>query len=93
LGQRIFDIKLQDDVVSKDFDILAEANEPARQTAGKPDKAVIRQFEGIRVRNVLVLELVPKSADPQDDQAPIINFIEVIREDAGETAEIDKNNM
>jgi len=87
LGQRIFDIKLQDNVVSKDFDILA--------AAGEPVKAVVKQFEGIGVQNVLVLELVPKSAPVSafaestgDDQAPIINFIEVIREDAAETAEV-----
>ena len=84
LGQRIFDIKLQGEVVSKDFDILA--------TAGEPDKAVVRQFEGVRVRNVLVLELVPKSANPRTNQAPIINFIEVIREDAGEIGEVVKNS-
>jgi len=71
-GQRVFDIKLQGRVVLKDFDIL--------QTAGKPNKAVIKEFEDIRVENVLTLELVPKSADPQISQAPIINFIEVIRE-------------
>ena len=85
LGRRIFDIKLQGDVVSKDFDILG--------TAGEPDRAVVKQFNGIRVKNVLVLELVPKSANPRADQAPIINFIEVIREDAGEVAEIAKNSM
>ena len=30
----------------------------------------------------MVLELLAKSANPNTDQAPIINFIEVIREDS-----------
>ncbi len=83
-GRRIFDINLQGHAALKDFDIVA--------TAGEPDRAVVRQFKGIRVKNVLVLELVPKSANPRADQAPIINFIEVIREDGGKTAEIAKNS-
>jgi orotate phosphoribosyltransferase-like protein len=74
-GQRIFDIKLQDRAVLERFDIL--------ETAGKANKAVIKEFKGVRAESVLVLELLPKSANPQMNQAPIINFIEVIREDAG----------
>jgi len=73
-GQRVFDIKLQDQVVLKNFDIL--------QTAGKSNKAIVKEFEGIRAENVLALELVPKLANPQMGQAPIINFIEVVREEA-----------
>jgi outer membrane protein assembly factor BamB len=79
-GRRIFDIKLQDQLVLKKFDIL--------QTAGKPGKAVIKEFKGVRVRNLLVLELVPKAQNPKPHQAPLINFIEVIRENADETPEI-----
>jgi outer membrane protein assembly factor BamB len=73
-GQRIFDVKLQDSVVLRDFDIL--------KTAGKANKAIVKKFKGVRVKNNLVLELVPKSANLQinSDEAPIINFIEVIRE-------------
>jgi len=72
-GQRIFDIKLQGRAVLKSFDIL--------RSAGKSNKAVVKEFKGIRVKNALALELVPKSANPQMSQAPIINFIEVIREE------------
>ena len=86
-GQRVFDIKLQDQVVLKNFDIL--------KTAGKSNKAIVKEFKGVRVgagvrqkdrktgtlENVLVVELVPKSANPQINQAPVINFIEVIRAD------------
>ncbi len=79
-GQRVFDIKLQDKMVLKNFDIL--------KTAGKINRAVIKEFKGIKAKNVLVLELVPKSSNPQVYQAPIINFIEVIREESGEIAQL-----
>ena len=77
-GQRVFDIKLQDKVVLESFDIL--------KTAGQIDRAVIKEFKGIRADEVIVLELLPQSANPKMNQAPIINFIEVIREEAGEIA-------
>jgi hypothetical protein len=84
-GRRVFDIKLQDKVVVESFDIL--------ETAGKANRAVVKEFKGVRAESVLVLELLPKSANPQKNQAPIINFIEVIREDAGEIAQIPNKNM
>ena len=74
-GERLFDVKLQDSVVLKNFDIF--------KTAGKVNKAVVREFKGIPVENALALELVSKSPDPDIKEAPIINFIEVIREDTG----------
>lgn len=77
-GRRVFDIKLQDKVVLESFDIL--------KTAGRINRAVIKEFKGIKAEDVLVLELLPKSTNPQMNQAPIINFIEVIREEAGEIA-------
>jgi len=77
-GRRVFDIKLQDKVVLESFDIL--------KTAGQINRAVIKEFKGIRAEDVLILELLPKSANPKKNQAPIINFIEVIREEAGEIA-------
>jgi len=73
-GQRVFDIKLQDKVVLEDFDILAEA--------GKANKAVVKEFNGIRAGNALILELLAKTANPNVSQAPIINFIEVVREES-----------
>jgi len=71
-GQRIFDIKLQGRLVLKNFDIAT--------AAGRANKAIVKEFKGIRVENILALELVPKSTNPAINQAPIINFIEVIRE-------------
>jgi hypothetical protein len=74
-GQRVFDVKLQDKVVLENFDIL--------EIAGKANKAVVKKFKDIRAENNLVLELLPKSANPQKNQAPIINFIEIIKKDIG----------
>jgi outer membrane protein assembly factor BamB len=80
VGRRVFGIKLQDKVVLASFDILA--------TAGQANRAVVKEFKGIRAGSALSLELLPKSADPQVSQAPIINFIEVVREGAGQVAAI-----
>jgi len=77
-GQRVFDIKLQDKVMLENFDILA--------TAGHADKAVIKEFNGINAGSSLTLELLTKSSNPNMDKAPIINFIEVIREDSRQVA-------
>ncbi|MCK4646878.1 MAG: PQQ-binding-like beta-propeller repeat protein, partial [Candidatus Aminicenantes bacterium] len=78
VGQRVFDVQLQGDPVLKNLDILKEA--------GIADKAVIKEFKGIDVENVLTIELTSKEMNPTVDQAPIINFIEVIREDVPEAA-------
>ena len=83
-GRRVFDIKLQNKVVLEGFDIM--------ETAGRADRAVVKEFKGIEARESLALELVPKSSDPRANQAPIINFIEVIREDAGNVAAASGRN-
>ena len=72
-GQRVFDIKLQDKLVLESFEIAA--------TAGAANKAVIKEFNGIQAGSRLVVELLAKAANPQAGQAPIINFIEVIKEE------------
>ena len=77
-GSRVFDVKLQDKVVLEDFDIIA--------SAGKANKAVVKEFKDIEAGNVLTLELLAKPANPNGDQAPIINFIEVLREDSRQFA-------
>ena len=73
-GRGVFDIKLQDKVVLESFDVLA--------TAGKADRAVVKEFNGIKAGSSMLLELLAKTANPNTDQAPIINFIEIIREDS-----------
>jgi len=72
-GRRIFDVKLQGKVVLKDFDILK-----ASQTS---QSVVIKEFNGIEVKNDLVLEMSAKAVNPGANEAPIINFIEAIRAD------------
>jgi len=73
IGQRVFDVSLQGEPVLTDFDIIKEA--------GNSNEAVIKEFQGINVINNLTLELSSKEENLSLDQAPIINFIEVFRED------------
>ncbi len=72
--RREFDIKLQGRIVARDSDVV-RAVEQGKGT-------VVMEFESVAVTDALVIELVPKSETPDLDRAPIINFIEVIREDA-----------
>jgi len=84
VGQRVFDVKLQEKAVLERFDPM--------ETAGRANRAVVKEFKGISAKDVLVLELVPKSGDPKADQAPVINFIELTREDAKELAAANDDN-
>jgi hypothetical protein len=72
-GRRVCDIKLQDRIVSKDFDI-------ARISEGA-DKAVIQEFKDIPVDGDLLLEFVPKTTTPDKTQAPLISFVEILQQD------------
>ena len=71
--RRMFDIKIQDNIVLENLDVLKEA--------GGVNNSVIKEFKGINVINKLSLELVPGKLNPEVSQASVINFIEVIRED------------
>ena len=72
IGQRIFDVKLQGKTVLANFDILKEAN--------TPNRAVIKEFKRIKADDILTIELVPESPNPDMSSAPILNFMEIIRE-------------
>ena len=48
--------------------------------AGGTETAIIKEFKGINVEKNLVVELVPGSENPGINDAPLINFIEIIRE-------------
>lgn len=72
-GERVFSIALQDKTVLKRFDICAEA--------GGPNTAVVKEFGGIKVDTVLSISLEPRKEHPQPDEQPVLNAIEVIRED------------
>jgi len=64
-GKRIFDVKLQGQVVLDDFDIAKEA--------GGSFKAIIRQFRGIAVSRDLEIELVA-----QDEKLSLKNGVQVL---------------
>ena len=83
-GKRIFDIKLQGQIVSKDFDIC--------QATGDCNMALIEEFKGIEVENDLVLELVPRTS-LELDRVPLINFIEVVRTKEPETAKLGQKKL
>jgi hypothetical protein len=72
-GQRVFNIGLQGNVELADFDI--------RAASGSENGVVIKEFRNIRVVGHLTVELSPHSEDPLFDNAPLLNFIEVLRED------------
>jgi outer membrane protein assembly factor BamB len=72
-GQRVFDIKIQGETAASNFDIR-------RETKAGSD-VVIRDFTGMSVSNTLIIELVPRMKNPGLDKAPVINFIQVLRED------------
>ena len=75
-GQRVFDIKLQDKIVAKDFDPVVKA--------GGVKKAFMQEFHDIAVTGNLLLELVPAQANPDAAHQPVISGIEVLRTNAKE---------
>ncbi len=71
-GKRVFDVKLQGKVVAEDIDIFKEA--------GEKNRALVREFKGIVADEELTVELVPKASKPTADQMPVLQAIEVERE-------------
>ena len=64
-GQRVFDIALQGKVVVEGFDIVKEA--------GGSQRALTRQFQGVKVDRNLEIELIPKGEQASSlSQAPIL---------------------
>jgi hypothetical protein len=72
-GRRVCDIKLQGRLVSKDFDL-------ARRAAGT-GRAVIQEFPDVAIDGDLLLEFVPREPAPDPTQAPLVNFVEILRQD------------
>ncbi len=70
LGQRVFDVKLNGQTVLKDFDIIKET--------GKADRAVWKEF-AVAINKDLTLELAGKSENPAADKMPLINGLQVLR--------------
>jgi hypothetical protein len=72
-GRRVFDIKLEGRTVHEAFDVA--------RIAGGADKAVIQDFPNVAVDGKLSLELVPRTADSGESEAPLIHSLEIIRSD------------
>ncbi len=69
--KRIFDIKLQGKKVISGFDVVKEA--------GGSHRAVVREFERIRVKDNLEIELVPKGKNPSlINELPILCGMKVM---------------
>jgi outer membrane protein assembly factor BamB len=72
-GRRIFTVKLQGRPVLTDYDIV--------RAAGGPNVARVEEFKGVKVEQNLSIEIMPKKKAPASQETPLINGIEVIRED------------
>ncbi len=70
-GDRVFDVKLQDKVVLKDFDIAREGD----------NRALVRQFDGVIAKRALSVELIPKSASLSNKTVPVLCGIEIVSVD------------
>ena len=68
-GQRVFDVKLQGEVVLKDLDIV-------RETGGR-NTALVKEFSGIPAAKTIKVEFVSKSRRLTDKNAPVVSAIEV----------------
>jgi len=78
-GKRLFDVKLQEQTVLDDFDIVSEA--------GGSCKAVVKQFRGIAVSNNLVIELVAQDKElSSKNSVPVLCGVEVLHERKAEIA-------
>ncbi len=66
-GPRVFDVKLQGQVVLKDFDV--------QKTSGSVQKALVKEFKGVDVTDgILKIDFVSKLQNPE------INGVEIIAE-------------
>jgi hypothetical protein len=72
-GKRIFDIKLQGKVVLDSFDIVRQA--------GGHSKVLVQQFQGIAVKDNLVIELLPQDKNlSSKNRLPVLCGVEVLME-------------
>ncbi len=70
--QRVFDIAIQGNVVAADYDIAAKA--------GAANKAVVAEFDGVLVDDVLSVELLAKTPAGPLAKLPILQGIEIQRQ-------------
>lgn len=72
-GQRVFDVRVQGETLLSQFDVLSEASAPR--------EAVVKEFSNIAVADNLLVEFQPQSPQPRIDRAPMVQFIEITRQD------------
>jgi outer membrane protein assembly factor BamB len=84
-GKRTFDVRLQDETVLENFNATKES--------GKNKQVVIKEFKDIKVDTNLLMELIAKKSAPNMDQAPLINSIEIIRQDSEKIAKTGKAQL
>lgn len=72
-NRRVFTVKLQGKPVLKNYDVFA--------AAGGANIARVEEVKGIKVEKNLLIEFAPKKEKPAPAEMPVINGIEVIRED------------
>lgn len=72
-GRRVFDVKVQGQTVLKDLDVAGEA--------GGANHTLWRDIADVVVRDQLTLEFIPKSPKPAPEGAPILQAIEIQRQE------------
>ncbi len=72
-GERVFDVKLQDQVVIKDLDVV--------KAAGGPRKALVREFPHVMAGDTLTLEFISHTTPVKAGAAPILSGLEFFDEE------------
>ena len=72
-NERVFDIVLQGKTVHAQCDIA--------QLAGGTPRALVLEFQHIPVKDVLTVELKPQSPSSGSNNSPIVNSLEVLRQE------------
>jgi outer membrane protein assembly factor BamB len=82
VGQRVFDVSLQDKLVLENFDIVKQAS--------GPNRLVVKEFRGINIIDDLKIDFASKTESYQ----PLLCGIEIVAENllADKTTEIEEND-
>ena len=71
-GERVFDVRLQGKTVAEGLDVVARA--------GGASRALTQEFRGIEADTLMTIEWVPRVGATGKESLPIVNGIELIRE-------------
>lgn len=78
-GQRVFDIRLQDKVVERGFDLVKKT--------GGAKRALVVEYPGVAVSKELAMELAAANGETDAARLPLISGIEVVRTGGAEIRE------